>query len=276
MVAEGGVSDFRDIIEDMNITKYGYDLKAQRNLLERNGIIMEGKYMDIELMHYLVNPEKSHKIEILAKTYLDINLEESIPQQESAPLSLFDEPQEEEKRGRFPEAAATAMLGGKIWDEMGELGLQELSTYGLMKTTGRSEIRAMADHLEVLGYLHTEPEHQTLRLTPEAAQVLYHGQTVQMLARREEKVPARAAGDTKLTAEEMDLYDALRQLRGELARDANVPAYVVFSNATLQDMARKKPQNTTQFKRVSGVGELKATWYGKAFLEKIREYLAAR
>ena len=42
MVAEGGVSDFRDIIEDMNITKYGYDLKAQRNLLERNGIIMEG------------------------------------------------------------------------------------------------------------------------------------------------------------------------------------------------------------------------------------------
>jgi DNA polymerase-1 len=85
MVAEGGVSDFRDIIEDMNITKYGYDLKAQRNLLERNGIIMEGKYMDIELMHYLVNPEKSHKLEILAKTYLDINLEESMPQQESAP-----------------------------------------------------------------------------------------------------------------------------------------------------------------------------------------------
>ena len=146
MVAEGGVSDFRDIIEDMNITKYGYDLKAQRNLLERNGIIMEGKYMDIELMHYLVNPEKSHKIEILAKTYLDINLEESIPQQESAPLSLFDEPQEEEKPGRFPEAAATAMLGGKIWEEMGELGLQELydtMEEPLLKVLSKMEIEGV-------------------------------------------------------------------------------------------------------------------------------------
>ena len=146
MVAEGGVSDFRDIIEDMNITKYGYDLKAQRNLLERNGIVMEGKYMDIELMHYLVNPEKSHKVEILAKTYLDINLEESMPQQESAPLSLFDEPQEEEKPGRFPEAAATAMLGGKIWDEMGELGLQELydtMEEPLLKVLSKMEIEGV-------------------------------------------------------------------------------------------------------------------------------------
>jgi DNA polymerase-1 len=146
MVAEGGVSDFRDIIEDMNITKYGYDLKAQRNLLERNGIVMEGKYMDIELMHYLVNPEKSHKVEILAKTYLDINLEESMPQQESAPLSLFDEPQEEEKPGRFPEAAATAMLGGKIWEEMGELGLQELydtMEEPLLKVLSKMEIEGV-------------------------------------------------------------------------------------------------------------------------------------
>lgn len=146
MVAEGGVSDFRDIIEDMNITKYGYDLKAQRNLLERNGIVMEGKYMDIELMHYLVNPEKSHKVEILAKTYLDINLEESMPQQESAPLSLFDDPQEEEKPGRFPEAAATAMLGGKIWDEMEELGLQELydtMEEPLLKVLSKMEIEGV-------------------------------------------------------------------------------------------------------------------------------------
>ena len=107
---------------------------------------MEGKYMDIELMHYLVNPEKSHKLEILAKTYLDINLEESMPQQESAPLSLFDEPQEEEKRGRFPEAAATAMLGGKIWEEMGELGLQELydtMEEPLLKVLSKMEIEGV-------------------------------------------------------------------------------------------------------------------------------------
>ena len=70
-----------------------------------------------------------------------------------------------------------------------------------------------------------------------------------------------------------DLYEALRQLRAKLAAEANVPAYVVFSNATLQDMARKKPRNSTEFKRVSGVGELKCNWYGKAFLAEIQKYL---
>ena len=146
MVAEGGTGDFREIIGNKEIIKYGYDLKAQRNLLERGGMVMEGKYMDIELMHYLINPEKSHKIEILAKTYLDINLEASMPQQESAPLSLFDEPQEHEKPVRFPEAAATAMLGEKLWEEMRELGLQELydtMEEPLLKVLSKMEIEGV-------------------------------------------------------------------------------------------------------------------------------------
>ena len=66
--------------------------------------------------------------------------------------------------------------------------------------------------------------------------------------------------------------DVLKELRMTLAKEAGIPAYVVFSNATLADMARKKPKNMTEFKKVSGVGELKAAWYGKAFLQKIKEY----
>ena len=126
MVAEGTAEDFRKILEDASVTKYGYDLKAQRNLLERNGIMMEGRYMDIELMHYLINPEKSHKIDILAKSYLEINLEESMPQKQETTLSLFDQPEEEERPSRYPEAAATLMLGRKIWEEMGEMDLRDL------------------------------------------------------------------------------------------------------------------------------------------------------
>ena len=126
LVSEGRIEDFRAIIEDGNIIKYGYDLKAQRNLLATNGITLDGRYMDIELMHYLVNPEKSHKIDILAKSYLDINLEENAPQQEQESLSLFDEPVEEEKSDRSAEAAATILIGEKVWEEMGSLDLQEL------------------------------------------------------------------------------------------------------------------------------------------------------
>ena len=58
-----------------------------------------------------------------------------------------------------------------------------------------------------------------------------------------------------------------------MAKESGVPPFVVFSNATLTDMAKKKPINITAFKKVSGVGELKANWYGKAFVERIRAYI---
>ena len=122
----GSAEDFKEIISDNEIIKYGYDLKLQRNILSHNGINLRGRLMDIELMHYLINPEKSHKVEILAKSYLDINLEECLPEKkEEAPLSLFDEAPEEEaaEDERFPEAVATLQLGDAIWKEMEEADL---------------------------------------------------------------------------------------------------------------------------------------------------------
>ena len=128
MTAEGHAADFAQIISDPQITKYGYDLKLQRNLLAHAGIRMEGTLMDIELMHYLINPEKTHKVEILAKTYLEVNLEES----ESAPeavetLSLFDEiPEDDTKPSKAKEAAVIFLLGEAVWTDMEANGVQSL------------------------------------------------------------------------------------------------------------------------------------------------------
>ena len=126
--AEGEVSQFAAILSNAAIEKYGYNLKLQRNLLSSIGIELHGRLMDIELMHYLINPEKSHKIEILSRSYLNINIEESTPApKEEAPLSLFDEiPEEEAAPSRIAEVVITGMLGGIIWKEMEELGLQDL------------------------------------------------------------------------------------------------------------------------------------------------------
>jgi DNA polymerase-1 len=128
LAAEGSVEDFKEIITDPSIAKYGYNLKYQRNIMAHNGLELKGKLMDIELMHYLINPEKSHKIEILAKTYLDINIEESMSApKDEAPLSLFDEvPEDEATTSHSAETVATLMLGEKIWKEMGDLELQNL------------------------------------------------------------------------------------------------------------------------------------------------------
>lgn len=157
-----------------------------------------------------------------------------------------------------------------------ELGLDGLSTYGILRNKTRTEIREIASQLEADGYLCTGRAHQDLQLTATSGLVLYQGKQVSMLVRKEAEDTAAVSTKTvaaKLSPEDADLYEVLRQLRARIAEEANVPAYVVFSNATLQDMARKKPQNTTAFKGVSGVGELKATWYAKPFLAEIRAFL---
>jgi DNA polymerase-1 len=128
LAAEGSAEDFAQILSDPEIEKYGYNLKQQRNLLTACGFPLEGRLMDIELMHYLVNPEKSHKIDILSRAYLNINMEERAEEpKEEAPLSLFDEiPEEETVSSRVAEVVVTGMLGTVIWKEMQGLDLQGL------------------------------------------------------------------------------------------------------------------------------------------------------
>ena len=58
-----------------------------------------------------------------------------------------------------------------------------------------------------------------------------------------------------------------------LAKEAGMAPYMVFSNATLEEMARKKPRTTSQFRKISGVGEIKTAWYAAAFLKVIKAFL---
>ena len=92
--ASGPANLFKDILEDGNIAKYGRDIKAQSRLLKESGITLEGKLFDIALMHYLINPEKSHNIDILAKAYLGINIEAE-EEVVAGPTSLFDIPEDD-------------------------------------------------------------------------------------------------------------------------------------------------------------------------------------
>ena len=87
-VAQGEPELFRQLLADPQRTKVGIALKPQLNALSLKGLAVEGRLEDIELLHYLLNPESSHKLDILAPTFLGIELEDS-----DAPLqgSLFDE-----------------------------------------------------------------------------------------------------------------------------------------------------------------------------------------
>ena len=161
------------------------------------------------------------------------------------------------------------VLQGSKEKKLLELGLNGISTYGLLKTMGRTDIRLMIDRLEDGGYLATELEHQTLRLTEKSANVLYLGEKVEILVLKEEKL--LPLGEDGMTEDERELFDLLRQCRSSLAKANGVAPFMIFSNATLMDMAKKRPTNMTAFKRVSGVGEMKASWYGKDFLKILKK-----
>lgn len=88
-------------------------------------------------------------------------------------------------------------------------------------------------------------------------------------SKAEKKRPRGAFSDE---FEENSLYEALRARRAELAKRESVPAYVIFSNATLADMAEKAPRSLSELLEVSGVGDKKAARYGRAFLQAIEEY----
>ena len=122
--ASGKHSDFRDIVEDGRIRKCGYDFKSMINALDRDGVTVGGTLLDIELMHYLINPEKSHKAGILAMSYLGINLEEGNGQ--PVQKSLFEENDVEDIGPRNMEAVADVLLADRIMKELAETGADRL------------------------------------------------------------------------------------------------------------------------------------------------------
>ncbi len=127
LVAEGGPEEFRSLLEDESVAKVGDDLKRQMNLLSAAGIDLKGQLRDIGLTHYLIDPEKSHKIEVLAQSYLGMSIESGAAETGAATGSLFDEtPEETPLADRSKEAAIILLLGEKLGKELDSKGLTEL------------------------------------------------------------------------------------------------------------------------------------------------------
>ena len=155
-----------------------------------------------------------------------------------------------------------------------DLGLNRLSTYGLMNKMTAEQVRSLIDFLELEGYLHVNSLHSTLEPTPTASSVLFKGKKVFMPVRTVSAsfTTEKNIRQTELSSgsKEVDnLFAVLKAVRTQIAQQENVPAYIVFSNATLMDMAVKAPRTMAEFLDVSGVGETKAARYGEVFLKAI-------
>lgn len=161
------------------------------------------------------------------------------------------------------------------------LGLNELSTYGLMKERSTVQVHTIIDFLEIEGLIKTNPAHSTLEPAGSARDVLFHGKKVSMPTRADRSTEKPDSKRRKISAattaaiDDAGLLAALKAMRTHIAREQNVPSYIVFSNAALADMARKAPRTMSEFLDVSGVGEVKAARYGAEFLKVIAQYTEA-
>ena len=123
-VASGEPEAFRALLADPQVAKAGADIKSQMNRLAARGIAVEGRLLDIELMHYLLGPERSHKLDILARSYLGVELEAAAPQTTG---SLFDEAPEASGPDRLLETAAILQLSACLEHEIAATeGMQRL------------------------------------------------------------------------------------------------------------------------------------------------------
>ena len=152
----------------------------------------------------------------------------------------------------------------------------QLSTWGLLANENLHAIRDWIEQLVSQDFLTKVGEYNVLQVTPNGRRLL-RGEMEPRLLR-----PAQAAKEarTKAAADSWEgvdrgLFDELRRLRQETAATQNVPAYIVFSDAALRDMARRRPSTPTGFRVIKGVGDKKLADHGAAFVACITAYCRA-
>ncbi len=164
------------------------------------------------------------------------------------------------------------VLRGADTERIRSLGHETLSTYGLIPDRTRKELMNLTFQLLDQRLLdRSEGEYPVLQLNETSMQVLRGERAVQLVPVKTRKVRTTRGEAESWEGVDREMFEDLRALRTRLARERNVPPYVIFSDASLRDMARKKPVSPEQFLQVHGVGEKKLADLGETFLSCISE-----
>ena len=176
---------------------------------------------------------------------------------------------------RFGGGYTASVLTGSREKRVIENGHDELSTYGLLSDHSKDTVHNWIDQLVGQDYIEKAGEYNVLTVTPKGRQILNGQETPRLL--RPAKKPAKVSRVAVDSWEGVDqgLFEALRKLRKTLAGKKRVPAYIVFGDAALRDMARRRPSTPEAFLWVKGVGEMKSNQYGKTVLAAIKAYCTA-
>ncbi|MDO6470774.1 DNA helicase RecQ [Maribacter sp. 1_MG-2023] len=176
---------------------------------------------------------------------------------------------------REPMGMVIDVLRGAQNAQVLEKGYQNIKTYGAVKDVSWLDLQQYVIQLLNQGVLDINfREGARLGLTEQAKQVLFSGKKVQLAVLQKEAEKKKAAAKSRTT--KTNLFEKLRLLRQQIATEQNVPAYVVFGDASLKDMEAKLPKNREEFMQVSGVGQAKLEKYADVFIAEITKNAPAK
>ncbi len=171
---------------------------------------------------------------------------------------------------RFGAVHVVDVLLGRDTDRIRQWRHNSLSTYGIGKELTEKDWRAVFRQLVALGYLEIDHgSYGALKLSPASRAVLKGDQQVMLRKQIEKKTAREARGKTPaalLNADAQVLFEQLRAWRGDTAKEHGVPAYVIFHDATLAEIAHLCPQSEAQLRQISGIGARKLESHGAAII----------
>lgn len=171
---------------------------------------------------------------------------------------------------RYGKTVICDVLKGSKSEKILKAELNNQSTYGIMKEVTARHIFGTIDFLAEKEYISSDNETEVLKLLPKSRDVLFGRERLVMKkVENSEKVVKTHRPEVPVNSE---LLDALKALRKSIASKKSVPAYVIFSDATLTDMCKKCPETPDEMLEVSGVGRTKLEKFGKEFLEVIAKF----
>lgn len=177
---------------------------------------------------------------------------------------------------RFAGGHVIEVLRGIETERIQQWRHDQLSTFGIGADKSEAEWRAVLRQVIALGLIAVDYEsYSALKLTDAARPVLRGAQSIQLRQYQKPVKSKRDSGKSKgfeestLSAQEQALFDKLRWWRVETARKNNVPAYVIFHDATLRDIAKAQPRSIDDLRGVTGVGEKKLETYGEQIVDLI-------
>ncbi len=168
------------------------------------------------------------------------------------------------------------VVRGRDTDSVTRHGHHRLGVFGMLSTKRKAELTAYIDQLITYDALERDPEYATLRFGPRGVAAMKAEIEIKLArpmgtgTKRSERRRENADWKPPLSPEERGVFEKLRTLRKSLAAERGVPPYVVFSDATLREMARERPRTPDALLEIRGVGRAKLEAFGEAFLEEIR------